>query len=45
MHRLIVCLVVALAGCATTRNVPTRPAQINHVVFFTLVDPTETDDE
>ena len=44
MHRLIVCLVVALAGCATVRTVPTRPARINHVVFFTLVDPTETDE-
>jgi hypothetical protein len=40
---LVVCL---LAGCASTPPArgPSRPARINHVVFFKLTDPDHADE-
>lgn len=54
MPRLILLLLlsVLLAGCAhsggtycpATNNRPTRPALINHIVFFQLNDPADADE-
>lgn len=36
---LAICLLAG--GCASTRSGPVRPAKINHLAFFTLVDPDD----
>ena len=49
MKRMLLVLlpIALLAGCATNQGLPPspppRPAAINHVVFFKLVDPTQAD--
>ncbi len=45
MHRLCwFCWLVMLTACAANPTGPARPARINHVVFFTLHDPADTEE-
>lgn len=36
--------VVVLSGCSTVPRDPQRPANLNHLVFFKLLDPTLADE-